>query len=239
LIASLFATLIEPDRIKNILLYDMGFHHGGGIEEIITSSFFKHYCHQKGLRIVYYSTYHQNAYDSQQDESINTTLTHSSRVQVIRRYSSKPFAWSKKKTQERLDETCQFLQDNAARFDIILVAAGFDHCRGEQFMRTNRQEAFLWTLDQVRNLGQCIRNAASKTIVGHAVACLEGGYERSTLVTFVPVLLEALGIHVRTPILAPSTLSYEYMSNSDESTDSDKELCNHERRNFIERYKKP
>jgi len=223
LIASIFGTLFAPTVIKKIMIFDMDLHHGGGIESIISSAPFKSYCLNKDIQIVYYSVYHKNAYDSQQDETHNLLvrrMRRRSNTQIIRRYSSTPSRWTPAKTQSRLSETQNFLKMNGASFDIIFVAAGFDHCRGEGFTSDDH----LWSVNQLHELGTAIKEAASKTTIGYPIACLEGGYKKLTMTTFVPVFLLAIGIIPTVLPRVTSDIITLFETGSDEDTESDEDI---------------
>jgi acetoin utilization deacetylase AcuC-like enzyme len=74
------------------------------------------------------------------------------------------------------------------QYDAIFVAAGFDHCIGELFESpTGNNGPKFWTLKQVEELGDTVRLVANMCLVlKHPVSVLEGGYERNTLMSFLP-----------------------------------------------------
>ena len=201
LITGIFCAL-QYKVIKNIMIFDMDHHHGGGIEDILKSTNFHKQCSQHNIRILYYSVYHQDTFDSESKETASSDVVLFKEraryyTQVIRKYSStSSTSWSEGKTEAKLQETIEFLNDNAKDFDIMLVAAGFDHCIGEPetILPSQLHVKCMWSLEQVGRLGNAIHNASAKTTVTRPVAVLEGGYNKNTLTTFVPRFMKEMGI---------------------------------------------
>ena len=216
LVAAMFSALLLPGSTKNLFIFDMDYSHGGGIEEIVLSGPFRRYCKDKGLRVLYYSVYRQGEHDSSgdwespaPDEVISALWKDDNEpTRVVRRYSSKNSGpWGAVDTQNRLNETGQFLEQHAHRFDALFVAAGFGHFQSEVLVGVPKEH--LWSDTQVQELGSSIKRSGAtcnSAALGKPIVCLEGGYLKTTLKVGVPLFLEAVGIipknHSRTDPLA-------------------------------------
>lgn len=220
LVAAVYAAsrLSSVSGLKRVCIFDPDFHHGLGLQYILENRTFKQYCTSNNLFILYFSVYRKGTFDSTVCETSTAVNSERSGTQTIRLYSSGRGIC----TTERLGVIQQVLLESTRGFDHLVVAAGFDHCVGENMEMRNLYKALpLWTENQMVGLGNCIRATAKQTTTGHCTAILEGGYEKSTLTSIVPAFLHAIGIPARPP--PSSSLSSSSLSSSSYVEEEEKE----------------
>ena len=97
-------------------------------------------------------------------------------------------SWSAENTAERHKLICQTVMEYGKNggFDGVIVAAGFDHCRGETMVKVEHRHK-LWTIGQMKALGNAVYQCALDChVLKVPVSVLEGGYEEATLRRFLP-----------------------------------------------------
>ena len=227
LVAAVYAASLLPTMDgggpKRICIFDVDFHHGMGLQTILETRDFKGYCTRNNLFILYFSVYRQGTFDSTVCET-TTDVGNIGRpgTQTIRLFSS----GRGQSTTDRLNAIQRVLLEVTPDFNLLVVAAGFDHCVGEKMeMRNLFKNIPLWSAQQMVGLGECIRVAAKQTTSEHCVAILEGGYEESTLTSIVPAFLQAIGIPgTRPPAPELSSSSSVHLPELDDTTDSDEDV---------------
>jgi acetoin utilization deacetylase AcuC-like enzyme len=193
--------------MKRVLIIDIDMHHGGGIEEILTSP--TYWDRQRkvyggdmsdstqvdnGLEILYYSMFQEGSYDSK--PACLPRGKWKRPVDVHRVYSSRQGSkWSARETAERSVILCEQVVEygESGGFDAVVVAAGFDHCVGERLDEGKCPRGIdkLWTIEQVKDLGRAIHKCAGMCrLLKHPVSVLEGGYEKNTLETILPAYID-------------------------------------------------
>ena len=231
LVAAIYAARLLPTtggrRLKRICIFDPDFHHGVGLQTILDTPAFKRYCRTNQMFILYFSVSRQRS--DRYGETPTTVDSTRAGTQTIRLFSS---GQGDTTTTDRLHRIQRVLLEVITPdFNLLVVAAGFDHCVGEKMeKRADFQSIPLWSGRQMVELGKCIRAAAEQTTAKHCVAILEGGYEESTLSSIVPGFLHAIGIPACPPPPgSSSSSSLSCADDADDTTESDDEVTQYVR----------
>ena len=194
LIAAVYASL----KYNNIMIIDIDFHYGGGVEKAMLTDTFQEYMEKNQKKFLYVSMHHESVYDDPYEtKDASDELLYISDEEALNKYIYRFISGKDDDTAidvtNRLNDNLTLIENLVTenKVDAIIIAAGFDNTSGETM---GENSTVLWTEEDIGTLATRIREIASKTTMQGTVSILEGGYNQSTMKNIVPLFIDTLCI---------------------------------------------